>query len=203
VIVNRVRRANSAVWRRRPRRLACAASVLLLLALGCSTRYSPSTVREEISRQRGVAPQSTFEIDLGRMTMYMIRSALNTADEKGPFEGLRAVQLAVFELPQGSGPALDVTRFGVRGWERVVRAHDERRSFMILVRSTGETSGSDPKEYIGDLVVVGAGAKRVVYGRLKGSLNPELPSRLSEIFERGGPEQIADSISGLVEGASP
>jgi len=167
-----------------PRRLLGVA-LLACLSLGCATRYSPSTVRQEIVRQRGVDPRSAFELTLGRLTTYLLKSALTTEGGDVPFAGLSELQLAVYEVPEHEGPAIDVTLFGIRGWEPTIRARDERRSIMILVRASGRLPWSDDDATIGDLVVVGAGRSKVVYGRLQGTLNPELPAKLREMFKNG------------------
>ena len=52
-----------------------------------------------------------------------------------------------------AGPVIDVTRIKVRGWETVLRTHDQQRSGMLLLRPKGED--------VGDLVVIGAGEQKV------------------------------------------
>ncbi|NJN63727.1 MAG: hypothetical protein HC882_01825 [Acidobacteria bacterium] len=84
-----------------------------------------------------------------------------------PFAGLAGLQLAVYDVPGETGPAIDVTKIAVRGWEPVMRAHDPSRSGMVLIR--GSQSSRDGRARVSDLVVVGAGATQVVYARLWGS----------------------------------
>jgi hypothetical protein len=178
--------------------LGLTAIVLIGIVLpGCATKYSPKTVREEIVRQRGVDPRSSFELKLGRIATYLIKSAMTTQEGDTPFAGLRGFELAVYGTPEGPGPAVDVTQFKVRGWEQLVRAHDERRSFMILIRASGSTWEDSLEDAIGDLVVLGAGKEKVVYGRLQGVLSPDLPEKLGELFRGGGPEALADTLSEL------
>jgi len=174
-----------------------AVAGLCCVALGCATRFSPGKVRNEIVRQRGVDPQRSFEFNLGRFTTFMLKSALTTEGGDVPFAGLREIQLSVYETPEHDGPAIDVTLFAVRGWEPVIRARDERRSIMILVRSPGRLPWSDSDGTIGDLVVVGAGPRKVVYGRLQGTLSRELPSQLGDLFREGGPEEVMDLLSSV------
>jgi len=176
-------------------------SVLIMsgLALGCATRFSPSTIRSEIVRQRGLDPLTQFELNLGRFTTYMLKNALATEDGEVPFAGLSELQLSVYEMPERQGAAIDVTRIEVRGWEPVIRFVDASRSIMIVVRGSGKLPWSDADGAIGDLVVVGAGRRKVVYGRLRGSLSPELPSALGEVFRRGGPDAVMGVFSQLGE----
>jgi hypothetical protein len=188
-------------WTTNPAHILLAVAALASLSLACATRYSPSRVREEIARQRGVDPRSAFELNLGRLTTSLLKSAFTTEGGEVPFAGLDELQLAVYEVPEREGPAIDVTLFGARGWEPTIRAHDERRSIVILVRASRASPGMDEVK-IGDLVVVGASRRKVVYGRLRGTLDPELPSRLGEMFEDGGPEKITDAFSALEDSAS-
>jgi len=77
---------------------------------------------------------------------------------------------------------MDVTQIGIRGWEPVMRMHDADRSALVLIRGNDET--------IGDLVVVGAGRNRVVYGRLQGTLSADLPAAVGDALREGGPEEV-------------
>lgn len=172
--------------------------IVTSLALGCATRFSPATIHDEILRQRGTAPLTRFELDLGRFTTYMLKSALATEEGELRFEGLRELQFSVYETVERPGAAIDVTRIEVRGWEPVIRFGDASRSLMVLVRG-GKLPWSAETGPIGDLVVVGAGRRRVVYGRLQGLLSRELPSRLEEVFRGGGPEAVVEIFSQLGE----
>lgn len=177
------------------RRLAVA--LLCCLALGCTARFSPKKVRSEIVRQRGVEPKVAFEFQLGRLTTYLLRGVLNIDVGDSPFQGLRELQLSVYETPEQDGPAIDVTRFGVRGWEPLIRSRDSRRSILILARAKGSGSWAGSDAPLGDLVVIGAGKRKVVYGRLQGTLSPELASDFRRMFEDGGPDELQDALSGL------
>ena len=99
-----------------------------------------------------------------------------------PFKGLESVEVAAYDVPAPSGPAIDVTRIEVKGWDQVLRAHDESRSGMVLIRPKGDS--------IGDLVVVGAGPEKVIYARLKGTLSPELPAKMGRVLQEGGPDEV-------------
>lgn len=167
------------------------------LALGCATRFSPATIRSEIVRQRGADPLTQFELNLGRFTTYMLKTALTTETGEVPFAGLSELQLSVYEIPEGQGAAIDVGRIEVRGWEPVVRFGDASRSIMILVRGSGRMPWSADSGSIGDLVVVGAGRRKVVYGRLRGTLSSDLPSRLGDVFRGGGPDAVMQVFSDL------
>lgn len=177
-----------------PGKLVCRVTfvVLALIVTGCAARFSPETVRREIVSQRGQDPLGVFELNLGRFTTLMIKSALAGEDGTLPFAGLQQLQLAVYEAPAESGPALDVTRFSVWGWEPVLRTHDVKRSAMVLVRRRGDA--------VGDLVVVGAGEQKVVYARLRGRLSPDLPSALGEVARQGGPDEVRRVLTQLGEG---
>ncbi len=159
-----------------------AVIVLACLILGCATRFSPGKIRTEITRQSGQDPLSVFELNLGRFTTMLVKNVLAGEDGELPFEGLEQLQLAVFEAPSDTGPVIDVTLIPVRGWEPVVRMRDEVRSAMVLIRPSGDT--------VGDIVVVGSGKKKVVYGRLRGDFSSELPSALAEVLREGGPDQV-------------
>jgi len=172
--------------------LRIAAAVVACLALtSCATHFSPELIRKEITHQTGQDPLSAFELDLGRFTTTLLKSVLAGDDEELPFAGLTSLQIAVYEVPNGSGPAIDVTRIKVTGWDQVLRAHNPQRSGMVLIRPKGES--------IGDLVVVGAGPRKVVYARLRGKLNPDLPAALGEVLQDGGPDEVQRVLEQLGE----
>jgi hypothetical protein len=165
----------------------CAMGALLLT--GCATNFSPDLMRSEIRSQRGQDPPAALELNLGRFTTLLIKSALAGEDGELPFAGLERLQIAVYEIASGAGPALDVTQIAVTGWDQVLRAHDEVRSGMVLVRPRGER--------VGDIVVVAAGPEKVVYARLRGVLSRKLPAALGEVLREGGPDEIQRVLSGL------
>lgn len=167
---------------------------LALLAQGCATRFSPELIRDEIAQQRGTAPLSVFELNLGRFTTLLVRSALteDSTDDAIPFAGLQQLQLAVYETSSAIDPAIDITQIPVRGWEPVVRLHNEQHSGVLLIRSE--------QDAIADLVIVAASREGVVYARLIGRLSRELPTALGEILNQQGPEGIRRLMGELTEG---
>ena len=173
----------------RNRNLSATVVLVTCLATACATNFSPEMMRSEIREQRGEDPLAAFELNLGRFTTMMIKSALAPEDGELPFAGITSLQVAVYEIPSPSGPALDVTRIAVSGWEQVLRAHDENRSGMVLIKPKGDV--------VGDLVVVGAGPEKVLYARLKGALNPDLPSDLGRVLQEGGPDEVQRVLSEL------
>ena len=84
---------------------------------------------------------------------------------------------------------VDVTRIPVRGWDEVLRMHNPNRSGMVLIQPRGGA--------VGDLVVIGAGLEKVIYARLQGRLDPDLPSRLGHVLREGGPEEVQRVLSEL------
>ena len=163
--------------------------VLPWLLTSCATQFSPELMRQEILTQRGADPLSTFELNLGRFTTLLLKNALAGEDGELPFAGLGSLQLAVYEAPSDRGPALDVHRIEVVGWDPVLRFTDEDQSGMVLIQPRGER--------IADLVVVGAGTQKVVYARLNGDLDPSLPEALGNIVRSGGPEEIQALLAQL------
>lgn len=163
--------------------------VLLLFAAvwiaGCATRFSPQLVHQAIVRQTGTEPEGVVELTLGRPTLSLIRNAIGSqGDGTLPLNGLRAFELAVYEMPNSE--RFDVTQMMVRGWEPVVRTKKRDSSAMVLIQSSDMA--------IHDLVVLAAGERSVVYGRLKGSLNPKLPEALGRSFDVEGPEALKDAL---------
>ena len=160
-----------------------------LLLSSCATSFSPELIRNEITRQRGIDPLSAFELDLGRFTTLLIKSAMAGEDGELPFAGLESLQVAVYNAPAETGPAIDVTRIKVTGWDQVVRLHNQKRSGMVLIQPK--------RNAVGDLVVVGAGPKKVIYARLEGDLDRDLPSRLGDVLRDGGPDEIQRVLTEL------
>ena len=90
-----------------------AASMLLT---SCATNFSPELMRTEIARQSGEDPLSAFELNLGRFTTLLIKSALAGEDGELPFAGLDSLEVAVYKVPNAEGPAIDVTRCAWAAW---------------------------------------------------------------------------------------
>lgn len=172
-------------------RLAILLVVFSCVLTSCATQFSPELVRQEIVTQRGADPLSAFELNLGRFTTLLLKSALAGEDGELPFAGLGSLQLAVYEAPSDRGPVIDVNRIEVVGWDPVLRFTDETYSGMVLIQPRGQR--------IADLVVVGAGTNKVVYARLDGDLDPSLPGALSEVMRSGGPEEIQRVLAQLGE----
>ena len=185
----------------RPSRTAAVCGIAAVLALaGCATAFSPQMVREEIVRQRGEDPRRAFELTLGRFTTLLVKQVLAGEEGELPVAGLAGLELAVFETSPQEAPALDVTRIAVRGWEPLLRLHDETRSGMVLVRgSTRASADGTGQARVADLVVVGSGAEQVVYARLWGSLDPDLPSALGNVLRDEGTEGIRGLLSRLAD----
>ena len=172
-------------------RVPALIGLLLFSLAGCATRFSPGVIRDELTAQHGQEPTGVFEVDLGRFTTMLIKKTLSRGDGELPLSGLDQFQLAVYEAPSDDGPAFDVGRIKVRGWETVLRTHDESRSGLVLIRPDGEM--------IGDLVVIGSGRKTVVYARLRGSLDPELAAGLGQALNEGGTDSLRESLKQLTE----
>jgi hypothetical protein len=167
--------------------------IVVLLLTGCATRFSPGKIRDELARQSGSDPLTSFELNVGRLTTFLLKSALDVGpDDDLPLSGLDQLQLAVYESADGPGPAMNVTSIPVRGWEPVVRFHNRERSGMVLIRGS--------RDHVGDLVVIGAGDKMVVYARLRGTLNVKLPEAMGEALRQGGPEAVRDTLVELDSG---
>ena len=164
------------------------AIVLSLGLMGCATSFTPERVRSEIAAQTGGDPQYVFEIQLGRVTMGMIRTALAAGGTSLPLAGLTEFDLAFYDVPSpgANGAALDFTKMAIRGWEAVVRTRQTGRSALILVREGGAT--------IDDLVLLGAGESSAIYARLRGTLSPELPRALGDAFQSRGSEGLRDEL---------
>ncbi len=170
-------------------RLARVAPLLLLALLtpllACYTRFSPERVRAEIVRQTGQEPQTSFEFSLGGATMKLAKTVVSKATgEPMNFGGLTRIELAVFDVPQGK--ALDFTRMPVHGWDTLIKTRDQNRSLTIFVRTNGET--------LGDLVIIADGERQVLYGRLKGRLDRNLPSALERALRATGLQGLKEHL---------
>lgn len=178
-------------------RAVAGLAVLTLAVLGaaCATSFSPALIRTEIAQQTGADPARAFELELGRVTMALARKVIVAADGDAlPLAGLVRFELAVYEVP-ATGRTVDFTRMAIRGWEPTVRAKTPTGSTLILIRSSGDD--------IGDLVVVAAGAEKVVYGRLVGRLSRDLPVALGRAVTDHGPEAVERELMTLTEAPSP
>lgn len=165
-----------------------ALALILVGATGCATFYSSETVRQAIVQQTGQNPRAAFELNLGRFSTMLAKAALADPDGPVPFAGLERLEFSVYEMPEGSGP-IDVTTFGVRGWEPVLRTYDDKRSSMVLIRGS--------RGAVGDLVLVGGGPKRAIYARLQGTLSRELPQRLGNTLRDEGVDRVRRLLESL------
>jgi hypothetical protein len=164
-------------------------SFLVLLSLSsvlaCYRPFSPEQVRREIVRQTGAEPETSFEFKLGGATMRLAKTVASRATgEPVTFGGLTRIDLAVFEAP--AGKELDFSRIRVWGWDKVVQGREGGHNLLILVRTNGKT--------LGDLVLVAQGEREVVYGRLKGRLDPRLPAALEGVLKSGGLRGLRDRL---------
>lgn len=185
----------------RPSLARLGVPLALLAGAACATAFSPATIRDEIVRQTGQDPRRAFEFTLGPTTMSLARAVVGGAGSETeglPLAGLDALELAAFEAPPAAlaGGGLDFTRMPIRGWEPVVKTRDGARSALVLVRGGRDDS-------IGDLVLVAAGEKQVLYARLKGRLNRQLPEALADAVKTGGTEGVKDALISLSGPASP
>ncbi len=173
-----------------------SASVLLSLALlagasGCVTTFSPEMIRDEIRDQQGTNPRKTLETNLGRFSTSLFKRVFNEGG--GPLAGMTGLELAVFDVETRSAPALDVSQIRVRGWESLARIQSGDHSGMVLVRGGSSLRRAMGDEsFIRELVVVGSSAERVVYARVWGRLDPNLPEKLGETLREEGGEGIQD-----------
>ncbi len=171
-------------------RLATRVLVMILsLGLaGCATSFSPERVRSEIAAQTGEDPQHVFELQVGRVTMRMIQTALAGGGSALPLAGLTGFDLALYDVPSPGpgGAALDFTKMVIRGWEPMVRTRQPGRSALVLVRQGDEA--------IDDLVLLGATDSSAIYARLRGTLSPELPRALGDALQSRGPDGLRDEL---------
>ena len=165
-------------------------AILTFAALGCASTFNPQSWRREIERQTGSRPATSFEFNLDGTTMQLARTLVSkVAGEQVRFGGLDRIDLAVFELP--SGKRLDIDKVRHRGWDKFVQTRTESTDLLILVRSNGET--------LADLVLVAQGEDQVMYGRLKGALNPGLPSALQKVAGTAGFRGLKDYMLSAAE----
>jgi hypothetical protein len=162
---------------RRTGLMAAGALAAVLLGAACYRPFSPEIVRKEIVRQTGAEPGASFEFKLGGATMRLAKAVVSrAAGEPIRFGGLARVDLAVFEVPPGK--EVDFGKLRLWGWDRVIQTRKEGRSLLVLVRTDGKN--------LGDLVLVAQGEGQVLYGRLKGQLDPGLPTALRRALESTG-----------------
>jgi hypothetical protein len=160
-------------------------SVVLLAAAGCYAPFNPQWGRHEIKRQTGEDPRDSFEFNLGEATMKLAKSVVSgVAGEPVNFGGLERIDVEVYELPPGR--RLDFNRIDHRGWEKLVGTKTDKWALMILVRTNGER--------LKDLVLVAQGDEQVLYGRLKGNLDPGLPSTLEGVLESKGLQGLKEKF---------
>ena len=165
--------------------MAAGALAAALLGAACYRPFSPEIVRKEIVRQTGAEPSSSFEFKLGGATMRLAKAVVSkAAGEPIRFGGLTRVDLAVFEVPPEK--EVDFGRLRLWGWDRVIQTRKEGRSLLVLVRTDGKN--------LGDLVLVAQGEGQVLYGRLKGQLDPGLPTALQRALESTGLKGLREHL---------
>jgi len=70
-----------------------------------------------------------------------------------------------------------------------------RFSTLLLKKALATENGELPLSGLDQIQlavfeVVGAGRSRVVYGRLQGTLSPDLPAAVGDALKEGGPEEV-------------
>jgi hypothetical protein len=179
---------------RRTARLVAVLTASILCA-SCATSFSPADTRAEIARQTGADPPRVLEFNLGTVTMALARQVIGPgADGSLPLGGLTRIEVAVYDVPAG-GTALDFTRMAVRGWEPTVRARTPTGSTLVLVRASGDS--------IGDLVLVAADARQVLYSRPAGRLSRELPVALGQAVSSRRTEGVKQELMSLTGKPDP
>jgi hypothetical protein len=173
--------------------------ILLMIPtlFGCATSFSPDRIRSEIAAQTGADPQGTLEFTLGPAMLSLARTlfasvSAETAGAEQPLAGLRRLQFAVYDLPPGRAQTLDFTRMSVTGWEPTLRKRDATSSALVLIRGAeGDT--------VGDIVLVTAGEKQVIYARWSGRVSRKLPTAIADAVSRGGTEGVKRELLSLTE----
>jgi len=174
---------------------ACLAT-LAASALGCAATIDAETVRSELVRQTGHAPVRELEGNLGLTARLALKALGTRSDELLPVEGLTGLEVALYDLaPAGElvKAPLDLAAIDRRGWETVVRFRDDESSALVVVRPGGGE--------IRELVLVGSGRRQVVFARLTGELDPDLPEALGTSVIRRGPEVTKDDLIGAAGGS--
>jgi hypothetical protein len=168
-------------------------AILMLAMTGCYAPFNPQWGRHEIMRQTGAEPGDAFEFNMGEATMKLAKSVVSSvAGESVNFGGIDRIDVAVYELPQGRH--LDFNTIGCRGWEKLINTQGDKSALMILVRSNGDS--------LRDVVVVAQGEEQLLYGHLKGTLNPGLPSDLQGVLDKKGLQGLKDKILSEAPGKS-
>lgn len=172
--------------------LALALAMLATLA-GCATNFSAASVRAEIARQTGAEPRDAFEVSAGPATMALLRRVMSdeTGEESSfPSSRVTSFELAVYELASRPGaPPVDFTAMPARGWEPTLRVRSPEGSGMVLVRASGNS--------VGDLVVLASDRDGALFGRVRGTLPPELPAAIAKAVKEGGPAAIRRELDAL------
>ncbi len=158
---------------------------ILLMSAGCYTQFSPAWSRQEIERQTGAAPVDALELQLAGATMKFAQATASKSSwGSGHIRGLSRIDLALYELP--SGRQVDFDRMEFRGWDKFLRSQEGSFQLMILVRAGGDA--------LADLVVFAQGESQLLYGRLEGTLDAEVPAALRNAVRTGGLERLREYL---------
>lgn len=159
---------------------------IIPLLLNCYAPFSPERGRLEIEKQTGAKLEDSFEFKLDGVTMKLLKAVASTAtDEKVDLSGIKRIDLALYTLPFGK--KVDFKKIGRHGWDTLVDKKSKNGDLMVLVRTNGKN--------FADMVVMAQGDQKVLYGRLKGDFNKNLPQSLEKVLDEKGIEGLKDKLS--------
>jgi hypothetical protein len=156
-----------------------------IILISCYAPFSPEKARNQIEKQIGAKPNETFEVKLNGAPMKLAKFvASEIADKDVNFAGIKRIDLAIYEVPQGK--RVDFGGIDHRGWDKVVGLNGEKGSIVIFLRSNAKS--------FADMVIFAQQKQKVLYGRLKGNFTSELSSELKETFEKDGIGSLKDRL---------
>ncbi len=151
--------------------------ISIFLAPSCIRFTGPEDVRRDLGDQAGVQLKQETGFTVTRSGMWLARKFVK--DEDVPLEGVRRVEIGVYEvkgLRKGSEEPARLDLGHLKGWEPIVRVREDDEQVFVLIKQE--------EQLIRGLLVVVAEQDEWVLVRLRGKLN--------QVFERSMEMVFAD-----------
>ena len=161
---------------------------LPLFSTACILR-GPSGIRRDVAHATGAKYDRKLGLTLGRFSLGLVRwgmkDDLAEGDQTLSLEGIRKVQIGVYEVEEGTwnpGRRFDPASLG--SWEPVVAIHDAGDDVHVLYRDRdGRTT---------DMLIVVSDSEDLVIVRVKGDLDRFLETAVRYSLQQAGRPDLSE-----------
>ncbi len=174
---------------RRIRRAAITLAPAALLTACIIPFNGPGDVRRDIETQTGRRYERSFGLTVGRSGMALARWMVRHAEEEIPLEGIKKVEIGVYEVKDGPPGPASLTPSDWPEWSPMVEVYQE--GSVLVLSKEGEEEGS-----IRRLLFVVEDEDELVLVRLTGKLEEFIEEAISfALKEADRPDLVEPAIA--------